>query len=47
MELEEMEKRIEKIILELRGLLDELEDERKEKLYGVGTASKETEKKGV
>jgi hypothetical protein len=47
MELEEMEKRIEKIILELRGLLDELEDERKEKLYGVGTAIKETEKKGI
>jgi len=47
MDNEILAKKIEKIISELRNILDELEDERREELYGIGTASKETEKKGV
>jgi hypothetical protein len=44
MDLDALAKEIEKVITDLRRILDRIEDEKKEELYGIGTASKENEK---
>jgi hypothetical protein len=35
MDLENLSQRIEKVISELRKILDDIEEEKKEKLYGI------------
>jgi hypothetical protein len=44
MDLDTLAKEIEKVITDLRRIMDRIEDEKKEELYGIGNISKENEK---